>query len=406
MNSVFWLAVALLIATALMIIVVPLWRRSDLAESDVEQRNIKIARERLQELKQQLRDGALSQQQFDEQYQELELSLSDDLDSILAQSRKAGQGKWMIVAILLFVPLVSLSLYFTLGDTQAMVKVEQQQLALQKQQEAQQTIFKMVNGLAERLQQQPNDSEGWLMLGRSLKYMRQYDKAAQAFAQAYRLLGEEPSVMLQYADALAMAQGGKLSGKPAELIFKALSLAPDDATGLWLGGMAKAEMGEYQQALRYWQKLEPKLAGNPESLREVQGLIAALKERIAETGGLETASGQTGIEVEVKLDDSLYDKVQAGDTVFIYAQALNGPKMPLAIVRKRVADLPLSVELNDALAMTPAMKLSAFDNVKVIARISKSGNAMPQPGDLIGYVDTAEPGQDRAVVITINQQVK
>lgn len=405
MNSIFWLSVALLIATALLIIVVPLWRRDELADSDVELSNIKIARERLQELKRQLQDGVLNQQQFDEQYQELELALSDDLDGILSQSKKTGQGKWMIAVIVVLLPLASLSLYFALGDTQAMVKIEQQQLAMAKRQQAKQTIVKMVSGLAERLKRQPDDSEGWLMLGRSYKYMRQFDLAAQAFSRAYRLLGDEPSVMLQYADALAMAQGGKLSGKPADLIFKALTLAPNDITGLWLGGMAKAEMGEFREALQYWQKLEPMLAGDPDSLTEVRGLIAALQERIAEEGESQRSADNARLEVEVKLDDSFREEARPEDIVFIYAQALNGPKMPLAIVRRRVVDLPLAVELSDAMAMTPTMKLSDFAKVKVIARISKSGNAMPQSGDLIGFVEAVESGKGDTVSVTIDQRV-
>ncbi|WP_305907771.1 c-type cytochrome biogenesis protein CcmI [Methylomarinum sp. Ch1-1] len=406
MSNLFWIAVAALIGIAMLFIVPPLWRRNELAESEVDQRNINIARQRLKELKRLLEEGALTQAQFDEQYQELELTLSDELDSLKQISAPSSQGKWIIPVVVLFVPLLSLSLYFSLGDTQAQVKAEQQQLARQQQEKAQQTIDKMVAGLAERLKQQPDDAEGWLMLGRSLKYMQQYDKAAEAFAQAYRLLGDEVSVMLYYADALAMARGGRLAGKPAELIFKALALSPDDATGLWLGGMAKAEAGEFAQALQYWQKLEPLLPKDSPSRRELQGMMAALKSRLNETTEPAEAAPAVNIAVSVRLSESLRQQAQADDVVFVYAQALNGPKMPLAIVRKSVADLPLSVQLNDAMAMTPAMKLSAFSRVKVIARVSGSGNAMPQAGDLIGQAEVAELGPNSSVAITIDRRVE
>jgi len=399
LNILFWLIVAVLIVIALVMVIWPLWRKSTLSEFDIDQRNIKIARERLANLKQQLQQEVLSQAQFDEQYQELELTLNDELTGDQIEQKQTVQGKWVIPVVVLFVPLLSLSLYFALGDPQALAQAKQQQLVRQQQQ----NINNMVAGLAERLKQQPDDAEGWLMLGRSYKYMNQYDRAAAAFAQAYRLEGDKVEVMLQYADALALNNGGKLSGQPAQLVFKALALSPDNMTALWLGGMAKVETGEFAEALQYWQKLEPLIASDSQSHQQLMGLITAVKSRL---GGDQSLQAGKNIKVNVSIDKNLLSQTNANQTVFIYAQALNGPKMPLAIIRKQVRNLPLSVELNDTLAMTPAMKLSSFKQVKVIARVSKTGNAMQQPGDLIGFSNIIRLEANNSVTITINQQLK
>jgi cytochrome c-type biogenesis protein CcmH len=261
-----------------------------------------------------------------------------------------------------------------------------------------------VAGLAARMKNNPNDAQGWLMLGRSYKYLQQYPEAADAFAQAYRLLGDQAEVLLSYADALAMANDGRLSGKPAELVFKALALEPNNMTGLWLGGMAKAEAGDVTGAVQLWRKLEASLPPGSEAQQEIQTLMANIESRKPEEQPTETAP--QGIEVEVSLAPELQPKIGPEHTVFIYAQALSGPKMPLAIVRKQVSDLPLTVNLNDSMAMMPEMKLSRFDKVKLIARISKSGNATQQPGDLIGVIDSVDLADRTRNIIVIDSEVK
>ncbi len=165
----------------------------------------------------------------------------------------------------------------------------------------------------------------------------------------------------------------QMTGKPAELVFKALAMEPDNVTGLWLGGMAKAQTGEFVAAMDLWKKLEAQLPPGSEAQQEIQDLMAKLATQIPEgatqvepkpaqvakidrTGSQAVAS----IDVQVSLAPELQKSVSPNDTVFIYAQALSGPKMPLAIVRKQVSELPLTVNLTDAMAMTPTMKLSNF----------------------------------------------
>jgi cytochrome c-type biogenesis protein CcmH len=266
----------------------------------------------------------------------------------------------------------------------------------------------MVTGLAERLKQQPDDAVGWTMLGRSYKYLEQYAKAADAFGHAYKLIGDQPEIMLLYADMLAFANDEQMAGKPEQLVFKALALEPDNMTGLWLGGMAKAQTGEFVAAMALWKKLEALLPPGSESQQEIQGLLAKLATQIPEGTVMPEAkpASAASIEIQVSLTPELQKLANPDDTVFVYAQALSGAKMPLAIVRKQVSELPLMVSLTDAMAMMPAMKLSNFEQVKLLARISKSGDAMQHPGDLIGMIEQVALTDKSLKHIIINSQIK
>jgi cytochrome c-type biogenesis protein CcmH len=391
--------VGLLILAALLIVLPPIWRSREIAAADQDQRNIVIARQRLVELQEQLQTGALTQAQYEEQRAELEVALSDDLD-IPTQAKASGtKGRWMVFVLVLLVPLTALTLYAGLGSYASL-----NQTSDNSAMPGPEDINRMVAGLAARMKSNPNDAQGWLMLGRSYKYLQQYPEAADAFAQAYRLLGDQAEVLLSYADALAMSNDGRLSGKPAELVFKALALEPNNMTGLWLGGMAKAEAGDAAGAVQLWRKLEALLPPDSEARQEIQTLMANVENRRPEEQPTEAAS--PGIDVEVSLAPELRTKISPEQTVFIYAQALSGPKMPLAIVRKQVSDLPLTVNLNDSMAMMPEMKLSRFDQVKLIARISKSGNATQQPGDLIGVIDSVAQADHTRNIIVIDSEVK
>ena len=416
----FLLIVSVMVLIAFLIILPPLWRKRPLATADQDQRNIAIVRQRLAELKEQLHTGALTQQLYDAQLADLELALSDDLDiESPIQASSPSQGRWLAFVLMLAIPLLAASLYWALGDYRALSHVAD--TAATKQQ---QEIGQMVAGLAERLKRQPDDAVGWTMLGRSYKYMQQYPQAVEAFEHAYRLLGDQPEIMLLYADVLGFVNDGQLDGKPAELVFKALAMEPENQTGLWLGGMAKAQAGQFADATTLWKKLEGLLPPGSDAQQEVQGLLAKLVTQLQENpaeaepkpaplakasspGSEPLASpAPASIEVQVSLAADLQKSAGPNDTVFIYAQAVSGAKMPLAIVRKQVYDLPLTVVLTDAMAMMPNMKLSNFEQVKLLARISKSGNAMQQPGDLIGIIEQVALADKTPHKIVINSEIK
>ncbi|MDI1229641.1 MAG: c-type cytochrome biogenesis protein CcmI [Methylobacter sp.] len=429
----FLLIVSVMTLAAFLIVLPPLWRKHPVAAADQDQRNIAIARQRLTELKEQLQNGALGQALYEEQLVELEQALSDDLDihSHVKTSSSLGnrslrcstscihavEGRWMAWVLILAIPSVAGLLYWTLGNYQSLSRVPQTAAANQATPEREKMIS-MVAGLAERLEKQPDDALGWTMLGRSYKYLQQNDKAVDAFEHAYKLLGDQPEIMLLYADALAFANNEQLAGKPSELVFKALAMEPDNVTGLWLGGMAKAQTGDFTAAMDLWKKLEALLPPGSEAQQEIQVLLAKLATQIPE-GAAQAESkpvqakatpaqpaNAVSINIQVSLAPELQKSASPTDTVFIYAQALSGPKMPLAIVRKQVSDLPLTVELTDAMAMMPTMKLSNFEQVKLLARISKSGDAMQQSGDLIGVIEQATLADKSLKKIVVNNSIK
>jgi cytochrome c-type biogenesis protein CcmH len=405
----FLLIAGVMIIVAFLIVLPPLWRKHPVAPADQDQRNIAIARQRLAELKEQLQAGALSQELYNEQLAELELALSDDLDIQSQVKAPQSSGRWMATVLIFAIPLMAGSFYLALGNYQLLSQTDQPVAANQATPEMEQ-IKNMVGGLAERLQKQPDDALGWTMLGRSYKYLQEYPKAVEAFEHAYKLIGDKPEIMLLYADALAYANNEQMAGKPAELVFKALAMEPSNTTGLWLGGMAKAQVGDFAAATDLWKKLEAQLPAGSEAQQEIQGLLAKVAIQIPEGAAQPevkaAVTATANIEVQVSLASELQKSADPNDTVFIYAQALSGPKMPLAIVKKQVSELPLTVSLTDAMAMMPNMKLSNFEQVKLLARISKSGDAMQQSGDLIGSIEQVSLADKTLHKIVINNQIK
>ncbi|MGZ5049933.1 MAG: c-type cytochrome biogenesis protein CcmI [Methylobacter sp.] len=404
MNMLFLLIAGTMVLIAFLFVLPPLWRKHPVVIADQDQRNIDIARQRLAELKEQLQAGALTEALYDEQVLELEQALSDDLDIDSHAKAAPSQGRWMASVLMLAIPLLAGTLYLGLGNFKALTYVDQPAADPKLDQ-----IKQMVEGLAQRLEQQPDDAMGWTMLGRSYKYLQEYPKAVAAFEHAYKLIGNKPEIMLLYADALAYANNEELAGKPAELVFKALEMEPNNTTGLWLGGLAKAQAGDLAGAMALWKRLEAQLPSGSDAQKEITGMLAKLATELPENAApAETKPVQSAksVEVQVSLAPELQQTADPSDTVFIYAQALSGPKMPLAIVKKQVSELPVTVSLSDAMAMTPAMKLSGFEQVKLLARISKSGNAMPQPGDLIGSIEQVALSDKAPHQIVINDQVK
>ena len=382
-----------------LIVVLPLFKKAALTSADAEQRNVKIAQHRLAELKQQLQEGLLLPHQYEAQYLELQLSLNDDLQTELKSAKSAGDGRWMVPLLVLLLPALSILLYFHLADPEAIQKVEAQQT----KQETLAKVKNMIPQLVERLKLDPGDLQGWLMLGKTYRYLEQFPEAAQVFGKLNQLQPNNVEVMLNYAEMLAISHDGQLDGEPAALALKAVQLEPENNDALWMAGLVKAETGEAAEAIAYWQKLAGLLPAESPAQPQLRQMIAEVGEQAAARPKVQIT---TNIHVQVGLDTHIKAQAQPQQTVFIYAQAINGPKMPLAIVRKQVADLPLSVDLNDALAMQPNMHLADFKQLKVVARISKSGNALTQAGDFIGTAELSVPPSEQAVSIVINTEVK
>jgi cytochrome c-type biogenesis protein CcmH len=417
LNLLFWLIASTMVLIALLIILPPLWRKHDnTATDDLDQRNIKIARDRLAELKANQVSGGLSQEQYDEQVAELELALSDDLDIPALSGKPQGQARWLVYVLIAAIPVISAALYWTLGDYQAIDRVNDPTQTGQADPAAMpspEAINNMVVKLAEKLKTEPNNLEGWLMLGRSYKVLEKYPDAVDALEHAYQLAADKPDVMLPYAEALALSKSGDWGGKPKELITKVLAMEPNNLTGLWFAAMATAQQGDKQGAVGYLKKLDAALPTDSPDKQQIHDLIAKAENQVGNvapdkpTDSTDPAATTTSsVDIDVRLAQELQQQASPDDTVFIYAQAISGPKMPLAIVRKKVSELPISVRLTDADSMIPTMKLSSFKKVRLLARISKSGNPMPQPDDLIGVIEQANLADHQAYKIEIKGRVK
>jgi cytochrome c-type biogenesis protein CcmH len=245
--------------------------------------------------------------------------------------------------------------------------------------------------------------------------MERYGDAVKLYEKLTELVKDEPWIWADYADMLAMVHGQKLAGQPTKLIEKALALDPNHPKALALAGSAAMERGDYQAAVRHWGRLLNGLPADSEDAKMIamgiqqaremlKGGKAPMFEQIAPATQA-ASSGKERITGTVTLSAALKAQTSPTDTVFVLARAAQGPKMPLAIMRKQVKDLPLEFSLDDTMAMAPQMKLSNFDEVVVVARISKSGNAMSEPGDLQGMTSPIKPGKS-GIKIAIDSAVK
>jgi cytochrome c-type biogenesis protein CcmH len=397
--------IALLVLTALaLIFVIPVMlRKHDLEADQRDQLNIRIAKDRLADLKQERDNGQISQEAFEQAREELENNLALDLaqgeEVEVDASKNIASSKPMAVFLLLAVPALAVLIYSQIGSYNLVdMPVAQQSQPQPQQQQPQMSLEDAIAGLEQRLQQQPDNLEGWFMLGRTYAAINQFDKAAAAFKQIIDREGEKDAdLLLRYADALAMVQNGHMTADALSYVEKALTIDPQHPQGLWMMGMGLAEQGRYEEALNNWYKVLPQLQDDA-SIAQIERMIAnaeqeldadalqRVKQNRPAPQAAPAAASAAQIEVTVSLDDALRDKVSPDDTVFIFARAVNGPPMPLAAVRQRVADLPITLVLDDSMAMMPAMKLSQYPEVTVGAKISKSGTAGPAAGDLFGEI--------------------
>ncbi len=262
-------------------------------------------------------------------------------------------------------------------------------------------IEAMVEGLNARLKDNPNDVEGWAMLGRSHMVLGRHAQAVPALQKAVALRGDDATLLTEYADALAVVNSRNLDGEPSRLLAQALTIDPNYPKALLLSGMHAFQQKNYPKALQQWEKVL-QLAPGGELAQQLQGVIAQARERaggVAPTAAASAAAAPkaaaapgTSVSGTVTLAPALAAKARPDDTVFVFARAAEGARMPLAILRKQVKDLPLAFTLDDSMAMSPAARLSSAPRVVVGARISASGQATPQPGDLQGFSAPVVPG--------------
>lgn len=404
---------------ALAFFIPALYRKNTLEADTFDQQNTQIARQRLKELKQDLEAGTINAQEYEQVRADLENTLAADLSVTsqgdeVANTETTQNSKGLAMILLVLVPFLSILTYAQLGEFDAITgKIAAQQATESSGHDESMSIEQAITQLSARLEQEPDNAEGWYMLGRSYMAVQRYPEAVESYKKSVELFPGNADLLLSYADALAMSEGRRLSGKAYKVINQALSIQPDNMQGLWMAGMAASETGDFKQALTHWYKLYPLLNNNIEGQTQLRSMISNVEKNMTPTeiaavkGAApdvqSLADNGVGIKVSVSLDESLYEKVSVNDTLFIFAKAMQGPPMPLAAVRQQAGSLPVDVVLNDAMAMMPEMKLSKFETVKVAAIISKSGQAGMQPGDLFGEVSSVDVNTKQTVNVVINQ---
>ncbi len=439
----FWVFAAIITTIVLLMLVIPIFRAAKSNNNNTLQDrtalNVQLIRDRLHELERDYSEQRLVLSQYQAMKQELQLALARDLEAASAHQPDqptSNQGQWAAWAILLFVPLLAVSLYMTYGDSRgfdlpAIAKTSTNQPGASAQQPTAASIEKMVTGLANRLKQNPDDPQGWFMLGRSYIVMQRYADASNAYEQLHKLVGDEINVLLQYAQAKAMSNGGQWNTASIAILDKAIKLEPENPVVLSVSGVVAAQQGKADKAVGLWRKAKKLMQPDSQEYKDLDKMIASTQLKgqtsnqstddnnnpiiVAEntpavqttpsassTQQTSTAGLANGIEVKVSISPTLMAQADPNQTIFIYAQALSGPPMPIAVARKKVSELPVVVTLDDSMAMMPTRKLSSFKQVRIAARISKSGSAMPGAGDLQGKVEPVETATTQSVSVVID----
>ncbi len=399
--TVFVIIAVVMAAAAVVWVLPPLLRRRS-ADDGVARAasNLAVYRDQLAELDADLSSGTLSGAQYEQAILEIERRVLDEAGGEAAPG-VSRNGRWMAAVLATTIPLCAALLYGLLGNPDGL-SPQRSGPAVGEHQVTPQQIDAMVIRLAARLEQNPDDAKGWVMLARSYAAMQRLPEAVAAYAKATALVKDDAGLLADYADALATSTGRNLEGGPLELVTQALKLDPNQWKALALAGTAAFDRKDYKVAIAYWEKLVLQLPPDSEFGQSMKASIAEARQ----LGGIKSGASpgpQPGTAASVRgtvgLSPVLAGKVAPADTVFIFTRAAAGSRQPIAVVRRQVKDLPIAFTLDDSQAMSPGMKLSNFREVVVGALISKSGSATPQSGDLQGISQKVNVGATDVVVV-------
>ena len=408
---VFWIFAAVMTVAALAFVLVPLLRSRVPVPRASAEANLEVLRGQRRELDADVAAGTLSPEAREEALADLVARAEADLTAD-PPAAKTVRKPWITAAATgLLVPAIAVGLYFALGNPGAItLKPTPPATEAGKAPFNDEQIVNMVENLAKKVRERPDDAQGWALLARSMNALNRFKEAAEAYAHLAKLSPGDPNVLADWADALAMAQGRDLSGRPYELVKQALIIDPRHHKALALAGTAALNEGDFSGSIRHWDTLRAQLPPGSEDARRVETIISEIRTRTGATAqkGLPApplaaaAPPKPGGSVSgtVSVAPEIAGKIAITDTLFIFARAEGGARVPLAILRASAKELPRSFVLDDSMGMAPGVRLSTTPAVRIEARVSKSGNAMPQPGDLSGSSAVVKPGaKDVKVVI-------
>lgn len=447
MNITFWILMIIMLLLAIAILVYPLLKTRQFSPLAYKESNLKINDEKIKELDLDLEEGRIDQHFYKAAREELDRELLLDIPAesketaSLHYANAARRHPALALVISVFVPMLALLLYLELGmhnaSEESFASVNKQQ-----QQTAQPSVEEMTRQLQARIEKSGGTVKEWIMLARAHKYLGENEQAANAFAVALEQEPDNAQVMLERAEVLALSNNRMFSDEANALVARAYELDPDNPNTLWFIGVAEYQQGHYHQAIEHVKKLLPFVGGDEEVMKSVVTIVAKSREALIASGeempelaqilgikdmmdkaaisanrpmataAAESSSSRapaagdvTRLQVAVDVSDQVRQKFDASDTVFVYAKAKQGPRMPLAVQRLTLAALPASVVLDDSMAMVEGMNLSAFDQLVVSARVSKSGSAIAQSGDYIGQLDVDDKNAGKTLNIEINTVV-
>ncbi len=410
--TTFWIIAAGLTLLAIAFVLFPLFFGKSREQEDIDRNklNIEVIRQQIAELDADLAAGTLEQAQYDKAREDLERELLADVSDDDPTRHASSGGQWAFVVAALAVPAIAFPLYGLLGGYQQVSEAPAASAARADGQRKLPPLDKMIGALEAKLKQDPDNLQGWQLLGRSYVALQRPKDAVKAYRKALELAPEDPDTLLALADVLAALNDDRFAGEPARLVQKAIEKSPGHPNALWMMGVVEFQRGGFRKSVAYWEKLLEML---PPASKDIDDLNSAIKEARSRAGmppreelpsitGGAVAGGGEGIEVSVDIDPALKAQAAPDDTVFIFAKAASGPPMPLAVVRKKVSELPAKVRLDDSMAMMPQLKLSAFPQVKIGARISKSGRPTASDGDLEGLVGPIPTQSGKPVTLVID----
>ncbi|NGZ02348.1 MAG: c-type cytochrome biogenesis protein CcmI [Nitrospira sp. WS238] len=424
MTVAFWSIVSVMTVCILGLLLRPLLKRPSAASVE-KGKTLSVYRQQFSELEQDHTAGLLTDEQYRTARSELERRVLEETET--ADRPASNTGVLMnlrIVALTLgmIIPAASGVLYWTLGNPAAMTHPAVSSAAFQggagEDAQMADSLNELIEQLRKKLEQNPTDPIGWGLLARSYMAMERYADAVPIFEKATKLDPGNASLLADYADALGVHQGRKLDGRPEKLIQQALKLDPHNVKALMLSGTIAYNRKDFARAAKEWEEAHTYLPpDDPESSEQLKASIAEAKRRLG--GGpsmnmlvanppMEAAkpakpAGQSGasraITGKVVLGPNLAGKGSLPDTLFVFAKDVAGPPMPVSIVRASSKDLPYTFRLDDSTSPMPSRKLSDIDTVVIVARLSKSGKAMAESGDLEGMSQPIKPGTDNITVV-------
>lgn len=442
---IFWILAAGLMGLALFFVALPLLQPEKATEApEQDELNLTVFKQRMQELDADLASGFLEQDQYAAARSDLERDLLRDIPGetgSAAPTDRSG-GRWLAILLAVAVPASAVLLYSEVGHQEIMRSMESAALGgaapTMTGPDGQELppLEVLVARLEERMAEDPNNIDGWLMLGRTYFTMSKPARALEAIAKAYGMAADRPDVALAYAEAIAANSGNSLEGKPAELIEQVLAIEPDNMSARWLSGMLYYQRGQFTAAATAWQRILDDMDPASDDASDMREMIVEARTRAGgppagveaptapptsaapeaddrtvavpaptdtDSAAQQNADAMTTVTAEVSLDQAISANAAPEDIVFVFARAVSGPPMPLAVQRIQVKDLPTRVTLDDSMAMMPEMSLSAFPQVMIGARVAKSGQATPQSGDLEGEVGPIASAGNALVGVTINR---